>query len=116
MKLKRNSSERDVRVAQLYEQVVEIEQRLIPTGLHVFGRAAELKEKADLLRMVASFDRPEQDARSLPGLVAEGLGIDGCDDIIQQTTTSETKDLIDGIVKEAIDRFCESGPDAASSC
>jgi len=45
--------------------------------------------------MVASFDRPEQDARSLPGLVAESFGIESYDDIIQQTTTSETKDLID---------------------
>src|SRR5437016_13255921 len=108
MNAKETTTERDARVMRLYEQLVEIEQRLIPTGLHVFGRAAELKEKADLLRMVASFDRPEQDARSLPGLVAEGLGIEGYDDIIQQTTTSETKDMIEGIVKEAIDRFCES--------
>src|SRR5256885_16616126 len=115
MNPKENTTERDARVMRLYEQLIEIEQRLIPTGLHVFGRAAELKEKADLLRMVASFDRPEQDARSLPGLVAEAFGIEGYDDIIQQTTTSETKDLIDSIVKEAIDRFCESGPDASSS-
>src|SRR5437763_9188657 len=107
-------SDQDNRVTRLYEQLVEIEQRLIPTGLHVFGRAAELKEKADLLRMVASFDRPEQDARSLPGLVAEAFGIEGYDDIIQQATTSETKDLIEGIVKEAIDRFCESGATEAS--
>src|SRR2546430_12786865 len=116
MNPKETTTERDARVTELSEQLVEIEQRLIPTGLHVFGRAAELKEKADLLRMVASFDRPEQDARSLPGLVAEGLGIEGYDDIIQQTTTSETKDLIDSIVKDAIDRFCESGANAASSC
>src|SRR5436190_2268371 len=106
IKSNRDSKERDARVAQVYEQLIEIEQRLIPTGLHVFGRAAELKEKADLLRMVASFDRPELEARSLPGLVAAGLGIEGYDDIIQQTTTSETKDMIEGIVKEAIDRFC----------
>src|SRR5260221_3355336 len=110
----RSLDDHDNRVTELSEQLVEIEQRLIPTGLHIFGRAAELREKADLLRMVASFDRPEQDARSLPGLVAEAFGIESYDDIIQQTTTSETKDLIDSIVKEAVDRFCESGPDAAS--
>jgi cobalamin biosynthesis Mg chelatase CobN len=34
------SEERDSRVLALYERVVEIEQRLIPTGLHVFGRAS----------------------------------------------------------------------------
>jgi len=66
--------------------------------------------------MVASFDRPEQEARSLPGLVAEGLGIGRVTTTsFKQTTTSETKDLIDSIVKEAIDRFCESGANAASS-
>ena len=54
MNPKQTSNERDTRVMRLYEQLVEIEQRLIPTGLHVFGRASELKEKADLLRMVAS--------------------------------------------------------------
>src|SRR5258708_36457516 len=50
----RSLSDQDHQVSRLSEQLVEIEQRLIPTGLHVFGRAAELKEKADLLRMVAS--------------------------------------------------------------
>ncbi|MFN2577309.1 MAG: cobaltochelatase subunit CobN [Pyrinomonadaceae bacterium] len=105
----------DDRVAQLSEQLIEIEQRLIPTGLHVFGQAAELKERADLFRMIASFDRPEHGARSLPGLVAEGLAIDGYADIIQQNTNSETRDLIETIVKEAIDRFCASGTEAASS-
>src|SRR5437764_4800742 len=71
-----SSIEHDRAVAAMSEQLVEIEQRLIPTGLHVFGRAAELKEKADLLRMVASFDRPEHDARALPKLVANALGLD----------------------------------------
>ena len=105
----------DNRVAQLSQQLIEIEQRLIPTGLHVFGRAAELKEKADLFRMVASFDRPEHGAVSLPRLVAEGLGIDGYDDIVQETTTSETKDLIDQIAKEGIARFLERGANGGSS-
>jgi magnesium chelatase subunit H len=113
MKLKRNSSDRDVRVAQLYEQLVEIEQRLIPTGLHVFGRAAELKEKADLLRMVASFDRPEQGARALPTLVAKALGVDSYDTSLHEPSTSETRQLIDGIVAEAVRRFCGDGVDAA---
>src|SRR6266700_5169917 len=107
MNSRKTGNERDARVLRLYEQLVEIEQRLIPTGLHVFGRASELQEKADLLRMVASFDRPEQGARALPKLIAEGLGIDGYDELIQQSTTGETKDLIDPIVSEAIRRFCE---------
>jgi magnesium chelatase subunit H len=111
----RNSIERDARVMRLYEELAEIEQRLIPTGLHIFGRAAELQEKADLLRMVASFDRPEQGVRALPRLVAEALGVECYDDLLQERSTSETKELIDGVVSEAVQRFCEGGADAAVS-
>ena len=111
MTSKLNSIERDAVVMRLYEQLVEIEQRLIPTGLHIFGRAAELQEKADLLRMVASFDRPEHGARALPKLVADALGIDCYDELLQETPTSETRELVDGIVAEAVQRFCEGGGD-----
>lgn len=114
MSSKLNSIERDARVMQLCEELIEIEQRLIPTGLHIFGRAAELKEKADLLRMVASFDRPEHGAGALPTLVANALGIDGYDELRQETATSETRELVDGIVFEAVQEFCEGGAEAAS--
>src|SRR2546425_10469132 len=114
MRSKLNSSERDAHVARLCEDLIEIEQRLVPTGLHIFGRAAELKEKADLLRMVASFDRPEHGACALPRLVAEGLGVQCYDELLQETSTSEMKELIDGVVSEAVQRFCEGGADAAA--
>src|SRR2546425_1628156 len=108
-----DSLDQDLRVLDLYDQLIEIEQRLIPTGLHVFGRASELQEKADLLRMVASFDRPEHGARALPKLVAEGLGIVGYDALLHETGANEATELIDSIVSEAVWRFCEGGPDAA---
>ncbi|HET6973020.1 MAG TPA: cobaltochelatase subunit CobN [Pyrinomonadaceae bacterium] len=60
------NEERDAKVFALYEQLVEIEQRLIPTGLHVFGRPSSAGEKTDLLKMIASFDRPETGARAIP--------------------------------------------------
>jgi magnesium chelatase subunit H len=100
---------------QLCEELAEIEQRLIPTGLHIFGRAAELKERANLLRMVASFDRPEHGARALTTLVAEALDIDCYDKLLQQTPTSEARELVDEIVSEAVERFCESGAETAAS-
>jgi len=105
-------AERDHQVSFLAEQLIEIEQRLIPTGLHVFGRPAELKEKADLLRMVASFDRPEHSARALPRLVAEALGFD-CE-VLNEGPHNETKELIDDIVSEAVSRFCASGAEQAA--
>ncbi|MBA2704567.1 MAG: cobaltochelatase subunit CobN [Blastocatellia bacterium] len=114
MTSKRNSLERDARVMRLYEQLLEIEQRLIPTGLHVFGAASELQEKADLLRMVASFDRPENGSRALPKLVAEALRIENYDALLHDSSPSETKELIDGLVSQAVQKFCESGADSAA--
>src|SRR6266498_1157479 len=64
---------RDRRVMQLYEQLLEIEQRLIPTGLHIFGRPSQASERAGMLKMIASFPRPESGTRGLPELVAEGI-------------------------------------------
>src|SRR5207247_9703884 len=104
MNPKETATERDARVTRLYEQLLEIEQRLIPTGLHVFGRASELQEKADLLRMVASFDRPEHGARALPKLVAEGLGIDGYDGLLHETSANEATELIDPLFSDGIRR------------
>jgi magnesium chelatase subunit H len=114
MNPKETATERDGRVLQQNEQLVEIEQRLLPTGLHVFGRPSELKEKVDLLRMVASFDRPEHGARALPKLVAETMGIDGYDELLHEPSASETRDLVDSIVSEALQRFCAEGPEAAA--
>jgi magnesium chelatase subunit H len=113
MNPKQNATERDARVIRLFEQLIEIEQRLIPTGLHVFGRASELEEKADLLRMVASFDRPEHGAPALPGLVAEALGVDGYETLLHDASAHETRDLVDGIVSEAVRQFCQDGAEAA---
>jgi magnesium chelatase subunit H len=111
--MNQNKYDNDDRVMALYEQLLEIEQRLIPTGLHVFGRAAELQEKADLLRMVASFDRPEHGTRALPKLVAEGLGVEGYEALLHETSVTETRELIDSIVSEGVRLFCREGADAA---
>jgi magnesium chelatase subunit H len=111
----KSANDRDRHVAELSEQLSEIEERLIPTGLHVFGHAAEQTQRADLLRMVASFDRPEHGARALTKLIAEALGIDSYEELLQQGATSETRQHIDGLVRSAIDTFCERGADAAAA-
>jgi magnesium chelatase subunit H len=105
--------QRDARVKRLHEQLMEIEQRLIPTGLHVLGRAAELNERADLFRMVSSFDRPESDAVALPKLVATALKIENYEEILREPVTSDAQELVDGIVTEAIKVFCERDTEAA---
>jgi magnesium chelatase subunit H len=119
-----NNEDRDRRALELYEKVLEIEQRLIPTGLHVFGRASSHAELADLLMMVASFDRPELGIRSLPDLVAEGLGLDTYGTLLTESGQSEgrlrDRERVEAIVRDAIAQFVngkggEGGEAAATS-
>ena len=108
------SKARDRRVLALYEQVLEIEQRLIPTGLHVFGRVSGENERVDMLRMVASFDRPESNVRALPGLVAEGLGLSTYDRLLESNEQAlQHREQVDAMVVAAIERFVHEGSQAA---
>lgn len=106
-----NNDDRDRRVLDLYERVLEIEQRLIPTGLHIFGQSPDDPELGDLLRMVASFDRPELGIRSLPDLVAEGLGFADYATLLKESAGSEERlrerEKVEAIVREASSRFLE---------
>ncbi len=113
---KLSSEERDRRVLKLYEQVLEIEQRLIPTGLHVFGRASDERECADLLRMVASFERPEYGTRALPDLVAEGLGLETYEALLADQTEDgwRRRERVENVVREAIALFVKEGGESAS--
>ncbi|HVG29930.1 MAG TPA: cobaltochelatase subunit CobN [Pyrinomonadaceae bacterium] len=115
------SEERDRRVLELCERVAEIEQRLIPTGLHVFGRPSGERECADLLRMVASFDRPDTGVRALPALIEEGLtrsrpeSVPGAARVggAPAEAALRARELIDAILREAIAIFLREGADAA---
>ena len=109
--------ERDRRVLELCEQVSEIEERLIPTGLHVFGRASVETERADLLRMVASFDRPEANARALPQLIEENLPREDAAGLTETLSAGERslrgRERVDALTREAIRRFLADGTEGA---
>ena len=103
------SANQDARVLQLYEELLEIEQRLIPTGLHVLGRPSVANEKADLLKMIAAFDRPEFGARALANTVADGLGLTKT-----ENRDPEQREQIDRIIDAAIRELLENGIDSAT--
>jgi magnesium chelatase subunit H len=113
-----SKEERDRRVLDLYEQVLELEQRLIPTRLHVFGRASESREVTDLLRMVASFDRPELGIRSLASLIAEGLGLPDYDRLLNESPHSERmmveRERVESILQEAVHLFVSAAADSGA--
>jgi magnesium chelatase subunit H len=113
------AEERDRRVFELQEQLLEIEQRLIPTGLHVFGRPSRAGERTDMLKMIASFDRPEAGTRALPQLVAESLGIPGYPGSLKRfgsaaSSEAELRDRerVDTILAQAFESFELGGPEA----
>ncbi len=101
-----SSGVRDRIVLNLYEQLLEIEQRLIPTGMHRFGRPPDDYQMADMLRMVASFDRPETGARSLPDLVARSLGLPDYQTLLNESAASEDRlterERVEAIVRQSI--------------
>ena len=132
-----SKDERDAKVFALYEQLLEIEQRLIPTGLHVFGRASSAGEKIDLLKMIASFDRPEVGVRALPenaveeavrefvragtetavrSLEQKGLSSDVTRPVFALLETVSTKlqtnNELDSLVRALRGEFIEPGPGA----
>lgn len=106
------TNDRDQQVLRLYEQLLEIEQRLIPTGLHVLGRPSAPNEKLDLLRMIAAFDRPEFGTRALPELIAEGLQLQSWK-VASEVGIAE-KELVESIVNRSLVEFQQSGIDAAT--
>lgn len=127
----------DERVFELYERLLEIEQRLIPTGLHVFGRPSAATERGDLLKMIASFDRPEAGTRALPETLVDAAvrefvahGTDAAINYLEQqglsaettrpvfsllenvSTKLETNNEIDSLVRALRGEFIEPGPGA----
>src|SRR5215216_5473778 len=129
--------DRDAKVFALYEQLLEIEQRLIPTGLHVFGRPSSAGEKTDLLKMIASFDRPEAGVQALPEAVVDeavrefvAKGTDAAVALLEQrglgaettrpvfallesvSTKLQTNNEIDSLVRALRGEFIEPGPGA----
>ncbi|MEM7800995.1 MAG: magnesium chelatase subunit H, partial [Chloroflexota bacterium] len=68
-------------VAALGHELLKIEQRMIPLGLHVIGEAPQDEELIDILSLVATFNsvkHPRKDEKlpPLPVLIAHGLGYD----------------------------------------
>lgn len=65
-------------VLSLYAELVEIEQRLIPTGLHIINNPPAPDTLADFLVSISSFSRgkagSKEEAPALPDLIATGLG------------------------------------------
>lgn len=66
--------ERDLVVGKVYRRLMEIESRLLPCGLHTVGVPPTAEEAIATLVNIAGIDRPEDNIKSLPRLIAESIG------------------------------------------
>ena len=69
-----NGEERDNVVGAVYRQLMEIESRLLPCGLHVIGKPPSAEEAIATLVNIASLDREEDEILSLPTIIANSIG------------------------------------------
>ncbi|MEN9275622.1 MAG: magnesium chelatase subunit H, partial [Gloeomargarita sp. GMQP_bins_5] len=68
--------QRDELVGRIYRQLMDIESRLLPFGLHVIGQPPSAQEAIATLVAIAKVDRPEEGLESLPRILARSLGQD----------------------------------------
>jgi magnesium chelatase subunit H len=100
-------------VAAVGHELLQIESRMIPLGLHVLGKAPEEAELVDMLALVSMFNPvPAAQGRDklppLPHLIARGLGWDyrAIQDALKTDLTAQAqRERIDGILREAMTRF-----------
>merc|ERR1712071_357719 len=67
---------RDSIVGKIYSQIMQIESRLLPCGLHTVGVPPSAVEAVATLVNIAQLDRPEDGIEGLPRVIASSIGRD----------------------------------------
>jgi magnesium chelatase subunit H len=107
-------------VAALAHELIQVEQRMIPVGLHVLGAQPSVEQLTDVLALVSAFARPQvggvgsAQLPPLPQLITRALGWDY--ERLQATlqrdrSAQERWERVNTIVREAMRCFVE-GADA----
>ncbi|MBP1467874.1 magnesium chelatase subunit H [Candidatus Chloroploca sp. M-50] len=105
----------DTYLAALSHELLQIEERMIPAGLHVFGQPPEPVEMVDLLSLTATFHQFSLRGTlvTFPELIARSLGLEYAALRERLATDLEAQtdwQRIEGLAKDAIRRFVEGGP------
>merc|ERR1719235_606792 len=108
--------ERDTIVGKVYGKLMEIESRLLPCGLHTVGVPPTAEEAVATLVNIVSIDRPEDEIKSLPRLIAESKGKD-IEDIYRKSDAGVLEDVtlrqeITEAVRAAVRASVERSTDA----
>jgi len=67
---------RDSITGKIYAQIMQIESRLLPCGLHTVGVPPTAEESIATLVNIAQLDRPEDEIEGLPRVIAASIGRD----------------------------------------
>ncbi|NTV65435.1 MAG: magnesium chelatase subunit H, partial [Oscillochloris sp.] len=102
----------DTYVGKIGHELLKIEERMIPAGLHVLGKSPAAAELVDFLNLTASF-RPatRKSTATFPAMVAAGIGYDYAalrERIASDTSAQEQWRQVETICKEAIRLFVDS--------
>jgi magnesium chelatase subunit H len=103
-------------VAALAHELIQVEHRMIPLGLHVLGEPPDDAQLVDTLALVAAFTRPKHPTRNetLPPLleqIAQGCGweYETLRKTLKTDSTAQARwDQLDAISREAMRRFVEA--------
>jgi len=71
-----NQERRDDIVGKVYAQIMQIESRLLPCGLHTVGIPPSAEEAIATLVNIAQLDRPEDKIEGIPRVIADSVGRD----------------------------------------
>ena len=84
--------QRDTIVGAIYAQIMQIESRLLPCGLHTVGVPPTAEEAIATLVNIAQLDRPEDGIEGLPRVIAASVGRD-INDIYRGNNQGILKDV-----------------------
>jgi magnesium chelatase subunit H len=84
--------QRDNMVGSVYKQLMEIESRLLPCGLHVIGKPPTAEEAVATLVNIASLDREEEGLLALPRIIANSIYRD-----IEEIYKNNDKGILDDV-------------------
>jgi magnesium chelatase subunit H len=107
----------DAYVAALAHELIQVEQRMIPMGLHVLGKAPSTGELADILALMTSFNQPDQKLKPLPQMIADGKGWDYGElraNLKTDRTSQERWEQVETLCREAMTRFVSASGDIHS--
>lgn len=99
-------------IAELAHELIRVEERMIPMGLHILGKSPTVRELVDILSLTATFAQPDQKLEPLPQLIArqKGWNYEALRDNIKHDSINQSRwEEIQRICKETLTWFCSVG-------